>query len=104
MRLAFVLAALATCLGLAAPAHADVSGTDQAFLLALRQAGVTYADPQSAVNAGHEVCSLVSNGMAGVDIVKTLQDSNPGLEGSDAGKFAAIAASAYCPKSITGLT
>jgi hypothetical protein len=39
--------------------------------------------------------------MTGVEIVKDLQQLNPGFEDSGAAKFTAIAATAYCPKSLT---
>lgn len=45
MRLLGVLASFAAVTGLAVPAHADPSGDDAAFLAALKQAGITYQDP-----------------------------------------------------------
>ncbi|MBW0018382.1 MAG: DUF732 domain-containing protein [Mycobacterium sp.] len=105
MRLVLALAsfgvATGAVFGTAAPAKADLDSTDQAFLVTLRQAGVTYQDPESAIRAGKTVCSLVASGMSGADVVKSLQDNNPGFQGDGAGKFAAIAAEAYCPKAIT---
>jgi hypothetical protein len=38
-----------------------------------------------------------------VEIVKNLQELNPAFEGDGAAKFTAIAASAYCPKTLTGV-
>jgi hypothetical protein len=35
--------------------------------------------------------------MTGVDIVKNLEQYNPGFAGDGAAKFTAIAAEAYCP-------
>jgi Protein of unknown function (DUF732) len=101
MRLVFAAAGLATVVGLGAgPAHADVTGTDQAFLLTLKQAGLSYGDPEGAVNAGKAVCGMVTRGMTGVEIVKNLQDFNPDLEGPGAGQFVALSAQAYCPTAL----
>ncbi len=102
MRLVPVLASVAVVIGTAAPAYADVDGNDQVFLSALKQAGITYQDPDRAVEVGKKVCSLADNGMTGAEIVKHLQDLNPGFQGDGAAKFAAIADTAYCPKSLTG--
>jgi Protein of unknown function (DUF732) len=101
MRLLVVLASFAAVIGLAVPAHADPSGDDAAFLAALKQAGITYQDPDRAVAVGKKVCDLVDGGMAGADIVKNLQAYNPGFAGNGAAKFTAIAAEAYCPNSLS---
>jgi len=100
MRLLAVLASFAAVIGLAVPAHADPSGDDAAFLAALKQAGITYQDPDRAVEVGKKVCSLASSGMTGAEIVKNLQDLNPGFQGDGAAKFAAIAYTAYCPQDL----
>lgn len=93
-----VVALIAT----AAPARADDTdaGNDQSFLVALQQAGLTYQDPERAVAAGKKVCDLVNGGMAGVDVVKNLEQANPGFAGNGAAKFTAIAAEAYCPNEL----
>lgn len=97
-----MLLSVATMIAMAAPAHADDTDAakDQEFLGALKQAGLTYQDPDRAVAAGKKVCDLVGGGMAGVDIVKNLQQENPGFAGNGAAKFTAIAAEAYCPAEI----
>jgi len=101
MRLVLLLASVATVIGTAGPAYADPDGKDQAFLNALGQAGLTYMNPDRAISAGKLVCSLADGGMTGEEIVKNLQDRNPGFQGQGAAKFAAIAASAYCPEKLT---
>ncbi|MGA7049979.1 MAG: DUF732 domain-containing protein [Mycobacterium sp.] len=103
MRLVLALTCVAAVIGTAAPAHADVDGNDQSFLAALKQAGLTYEDPERAITAGKEVCNLVDGGMTGVEIVKNLQELNPGFEDNGAAQFTAIAASAYCPKTLAGV-
>jgi len=101
MRLLLLLASAAVVIGTAAPAYADPSAKDQAFLNALTQAGLTYMNADRAIAAGKQVCSLADDGMTGEEIVKNLQDRNPGFQGPGAAKFAAIAASAYCPEKLT---
>ncbi|MDT5255058.1 MAG: hypothetical protein QOD10_138 [Mycobacterium sp.] len=101
MRLVLLLASVAAVIGTAAPAYADPDGKDQTFLNALSQAGLTYLNADRAINAGKQVCSLADGGMTGEEIVKNLQDRNPGFGGPGAAKFAAIAASAYCPEKLT---
>jgi uncharacterized protein DUF732 len=101
MRLVLLLAGAAVAIGTAAPAYADPDAKDQSFLNALTQAGVTYVNADRAINVGKQVCSLADGGMTGKEIVKNLQDSNPGFQGPGAAKFAAIAASAYCPEKLT---
>jgi hypothetical protein len=101
MRLVLLLASAATVIGTAAPAYADPDGKDQAFLVALAQAGLTYMNADRAITAGKQVCSLADGGMTGEEIVKNLQDSNPGFQGQGAAQFTAIAASAYCPEQLS---
>ena len=101
MRLVLLLASAAVVIGTAAPAYADPDAKDQAFLTALTQAGLTYMNADRAITAGKQVCSLADGGMTGEEIVKNLQDRNPGFQGPGAAKFAAIAASAYCPEILT---
>ncbi|WP_076063809.1 DUF732 domain-containing protein [Mycobacterium sp. IS-1264] len=104
MRRLPMLLSVATMVAMAAPAHADNTdggnGTDQAFLAALNQAGLTYQDPDRAVAAGKKVCDLVNGGMAAVDVVKNLEQYNPGFAGDGAAKFTGIAAEAYCPAAL----
>jgi Protein of unknown function (DUF732) len=101
MRLVLLLASAAVVIGTAAPAYADPSPKDQAFLNALTQAGLTYLNADRAITAGKQVCSSADDGLTGEEIVKNLQDRNPGFQGPGAAKFAAIAASAYCPEKLT---
>jgi hypothetical protein len=100
MRRLPMLLSVAIMIAMAAPAYAHADGNDQAFLVALQQAGLTYQDPDRAVAAGKKVCDLVDGGMTGVEIVKNLQEYNPGFAGNGAAKFTAIAAEAYCPNAL----
>lgn len=90
-------AAALTCV--AAPAHADAN-QDQAFLVSLGAAGLTYKDPESAITAGKKVCEMANEGKSGVEVVKVLQDGNPGLTQVNAARFTAISAGVYCPAQL----
>ena len=62
MRMLFAVLGVCTVIGLAAPVYADpgdVAGDDQAFLAALQQVGIKYANPAAAVAAGKAVCSCL---------------------------------------------
>ncbi|QUR67109.1 DUF732 domain-containing protein [Mycobacterium spongiae] len=95
MRLLLTLASVAAMIGMAAPAYAD--STDDAFLAALGQAGITYPDPGRAIGAAKWVCARINEGQQTVDVVDTVQRLNSGLSADHAAQFTAIAAKAYCP-------
>lgn len=97
-----MLASAVAMVGTAAPAYADAM--DDQFLAALTASGVTFPDPGRAIAAGKWVCQAVGQGTQMVDVVKTVEDRNPGLREENAAKFAAIAASAYCPASLPHTT
>ncbi len=99
MKLLLTLTSLAAMLGVAVPARAD--GNDDAFLASLHAAGLTYPDPNRAIAAGKAVCKMVDQGQQMVDVVQTIQSLNPKLQVDNAAKFAAIAATAYCPQAIS---
>ena len=99
MKLLLTLAGVAAVIGLAAPAHADAN-QDQAFLVALGGAGITYQSPDNAVKAGKTVCDLAKAGKPAVDVVNVLQGQNPGLSQVNAAKFTAISAGVYCPEQL----
>ncbi len=101
MKKVLLLAGVAVAIGTAASAHADITAKDQAFLNSLSQAGLVYMSPERAVAAGKSVCDLADGGMEGAEIVKNLQEKNPGFNGDGAAKFAALAAQSYCPEKLT---
>jgi Protein of unknown function (DUF732) len=100
MKKVLLPAGVAVAIGTAAAAHADMTTKDQAFLTTLNQAGLVYLNPDRAIAAGKSVCDLADGGMEGADIVKNLQEKNPGFQGDGAAKFAALAAQAYCPQKL----
>lgn len=97
--LLLTLTSLAAVVGLAGPARAD--GNDDAFLVSLQAAGITYPDPARAIGAGKWVCQAVDKGTQMVDVVKAIQAQNSGLHGDNAARFAAIAANVYCPQALS---
>jgi hypothetical protein len=99
MKLLLTLTSLVAIIGMAMPAHAD--STDDAFISALKAAGIAYSDPDTAVGAGKWVCDKVNGGTDMSDVVKTLTTKNTSLNPAKATKFAAIAANAYCPDAIS---
>lgn len=99
MRILVCAAATAAVIGWAAPAHADAN-QDQAFLVSLGAAGLTYKDPESAIATGKKVCDMANEGKTGVEVVKVLQDANPGLSQINAARFTAISAGVYCPAQL----
>lgn len=99
MKLLLTVASVAAVIGLAAPAHADAN-QDQAFLVALGSAGITYQSAENAVKAGKSVCDMAKSGKPAIDVVKVLQDENPGLSQTNAAKFTAISAGVYCPDQL----
>lgn len=99
MRTLLTLTCLVVGTGLAAPAQADPS-QDQAFLVSLNAAGITYQNPESAIAAGKRVCDMANEGKSGVELVKILQAGNPGLTQENAARFTAISAGVYCPAKL----
>lgn len=94
-------------IGIAAPAYADDGdgadiSNDKAFLAELRQAGLTYQDPDNAVTAAKSVCQLVDDGKSVAEIITELRNRNPSFQRTGAAKFTALAASYYCPEYMTG--
>jgi hypothetical protein len=97
-RLVMVLGG-AAALGLAAPAHAE-PGVDASFVDALTKAGISFNDPNNAVEAGHTTCDLLAKGKPGLQVVQLVQQQNSGISTVNAAKFTAIAVSAYCPQYV----
>jgi hypothetical protein len=100
MRIRPVLMAAAATLGLAAPVHADPTSADADFVAALDRAGISYSRPDRVVATGKKACALMDAGRSGPEIVRGVTETNPGLAGSGAATFLAIAVSVYCPQHI----
>ncbi|GAB7144413.1 DUF732 domain-containing protein [Mycobacterium riyadhense] len=100
LALASAMAVVGVAVTLAGPAYADA--TDDQFLSELRAGGLTYQDPDRAIVAGKSVCQLVNEGKTDTEIVRELQNRNPGFTQYAAAEFTTLAAAAYCPKYLTG--
>lgn len=100
MKRLLILLSAAAVVGLAAPAYADTSGEDAAFLTALNQAGLTHRGDGQAVAAGRAVCDLMNGGLTPMDTVAAVQSTNPGFTLAHAAKFTAISASTFCPEHL----
>ena len=66
------------------------------FLATVHAAGITSGSGAGDA-AGRWVCNAVHGGNPMADVVKTVQDENPGLQRGQRRQFAAIAANVYCP-------
>ncbi|KZS77924.1 DUF732 domain-containing protein [Mycobacterium persicum] len=99
MRLLLVLAGVAAVIGLAAPARADAK-QDQAFLVALGAAGITYQNADATIATGKKVCDMAKDGKSAIEVVTYLQGLSPQLTRSNAARFTAIAAGVYCPEQL----
>ncbi len=85
---------------MAVPAHAD--STDDEFIASLQAAGITYSDSGKAVDAGKWVCdTVVNHNMAMPDVVQIIESTNTSLTPEKANTFAAIAATSYCPDTVS---
>ncbi|HUB56017.1 MAG TPA: DUF732 domain-containing protein [Mycobacterium sp.] len=108
MRRLVVLLGIAATVGLAVPAQADPgsadAGVDASFLDALTKAGITFSNGPNAVNAGKTACGLMNQGQPELDVIQNVSAQNPGITPTNAAKFTAIAASAYCPQFLQRAT
>jgi Protein of unknown function (DUF732) len=108
MRRLLVLLGCAATLCVAVPAQADPGspnpGVDASFLDGLTKAGITFNNGPNAVNAGKTACGLMSQGQPELDVIQRVSEQNPGISQTNAAKFTAIAASAYCPQFLQRAT
>ncbi len=100
MRPGLAVAAVVATIGFAAPAHADPSGDDAAFLAALANAGISVPNPSQAVVSAQAVCGLMRNGETGLQVLTDVKNQNPGLTLDGAALFTAIASNTYCPEHL----
>jgi Protein of unknown function (DUF732) len=91
-----LLVALFGLMEVAAPsAHADA--VDGNFLNALGSRGITFASPQSAIVAAHEVCDELDSGRAASDVANDVMQQSS-LDGYHAGFFVGVSIAAFCPR------
>ena len=75
--------------------HADA--VDNNFLNALGSRGITFASPQSAIVAAHEVCDELDSGRASSDVANDVMQQSS-LDGYHAGFFVGVSIAAFCPR------
>ncbi|UQX09414.1 DUF732 domain-containing protein [Candidatus Mycobacterium methanotrophicum] len=93
-------AASGAAIATATSAHADA--TDNAFFAALDRAGIEYADPQEAIDAGKAVCAALEEGRPIPVVARGLNLANPDLTPVNAAQFLVIAEEAYCTVGVLG--
>jgi hypothetical protein len=81
-----------------APAHAD-EGND-AFLNALNNAGVQYADSNAAANLGQQICPILAQPGGNFAQAASTVTGGGGISPAMAGLFTTIAIQMYCPTMI----
>jgi Protein of unknown function (DUF732) len=103
MRPLLALLGISTMIGVAAPAYGDPGGgfDDAGFLATVRDAGITYSSSDRAIAFAKKVCGSMGNGESGPELVRDLQNNNPGLTTDHATLFVAISAKYYCPQQLT---
>lgn len=88
--------ALVGLVGVAAPtAHADA--VDGNFVNALNSRGITFASPQAAIIAAHEVCDELDGGRVTSDVANDVMQQSS-LDGYHAGFFVGVSIAAFCPR------
>jgi hypothetical protein len=91
-----VSVAVLSLVGVCAPtAHADA--VDGNFVNALNSRGITFASPQAAIVAAHEVCDELDSGRASTDVANDVMQQSS-LDGYHAGFFVGVSIAAFCPR------
>jgi hypothetical protein len=73
------------------------SAADQAFLNVIKKRGITFPSEEYAIKTAKQVCQLLDNGEAPLDIANTIS-KNGSLSSEDAQYFVGASVGAYCPK------
>lgn len=96
-RLILSVAALvsAAALSLAAPASADQA--DDAFVAALKQHGIVFANRDAAIATSHSVCAGLDKGQSPTVVVLSLV-KNTDLSPHQAGYFLGASVASHCPQ------
>lgn len=84
----------------AAPA-AYADAVDDHFLSAAQAHGITFASPQAALMAGHQVCDELDTGRQKSDVANDVSSSS-NLDGYHAGFFVGLSIAAFCPRHHSG--
>jgi len=97
--LAVVTIAIGTATALAAPASAD-NQTDQAFLNAVKQKGISLPSDAFAISLAQSTCDVIAHGGVGPALQMIVTKTK--WQQQQAFDFGAYAAEAYCPSLIPG--
>ncbi len=104
-RLTGPMAGILAAVGLIVAPTSNADATDDVFLQALGQQGITFSNlsNQTIVNAGHGVCTDWANGAT---LAQTLADVKGALSLSDgnSGYFIGAATQSYCPQYLSKAT
>lgn len=95
MRTLLVVAAAAAALSMAPIANAD--NTDDVFIHALNNHGVTMGSSSDAIAGAHDVCNLMRQGYTQSGVASALALHNTNISQDDAGFYVQSAVAAYCP-------
>jgi hypothetical protein len=79
------------------PTIASTPDQDNAYVQALKDRGISFANPDAAIYNGKLVCENMRIGMTVPQIVAAFRASNPAL-GADADNYVSISVHAYCPQ------
>jgi len=94
--LSVVAVAVLSLVAATAPAaHADA--VDGNFVNALNSRGITFANPQAAIVAAHQVCDELDSGRASSDVANDVMQQSS-LDGYHAGFFVGVSIAAFCPR------
>ena len=99
--LAAAAALLTAAAAFAAPAEANQ--VDDAFLGALRNAGVNYGEPGNAVAMGQSICPMLAQPGGNFAAAAERVRGNNGMSPQMADMFTQIAISMYCPSLMAGV-
>jgi Protein of unknown function (DUF732) len=92
---------IAAAAALSAPVKAN--SVDDAFLGALNNAGVNYADPGSTVAMGQSICPMLAQPGGTFASAASSVVGNNGMSPAMANMFTSIAISMYCPSMMASI-
>jgi Protein of unknown function (DUF732) len=79
------------------PSIASTPDQDNAYVQALKDRGISFANPDAAIYNGKLVCENIRVGMTVPQIVAAFRTSNPALS-DDADTYVSISVHTYCPQ------
>jgi hypothetical protein len=98
-RVAFIAGELCS-LGILVVGAAYAETPDDEFLGVLRQQGIAFGAPQSAIGIGHHVCDALGGGMEPSAISEHIAAANSRIDRQTALAITVDAATSYCPEFV----